>query len=192
MGGEAINFQARPVATSSWISTPVEINVLQQKNCAVSGSRAKVGTKKRVPPLVADTDGRKHRAAEAKVTHSVRRNAFVAPEITGHISMESTGGTPSWLSAAFTPANPQNVEYQSHMWIGEEMFVPRMAGGSSPPDTKAVTRTPPSKSVYLPPLSGKSAAKVAPCQVHAPKWAQNRECHHKSSRCESYALELGP
>ena len=47
------------------------------------------------------------------------------------------------------------MAYQSQTWIGDEMLVPRMAAGSSPPETNAVTRRPPSNRVYFPPRRGK-------------------------------------
>ena len=40
--------------------------------------------------------------------------------------------------------------HQSQMCTGAVMFFPRIAAGSSPPVTNALTRTPPSKNVYLP------------------------------------------
>ena len=88
-------------------------------------------------------------------------------------------GTPSWSSAGETPASLLNVasatrkplirqlhsffaktrpqttgrcgdSHQSQMCTGAVMFFPRIAAGSSPPVTNALTRTPPSKNVYLP------------------------------------------
>ena len=43
-----------------------------------------------------------------------------------------------------TPAKPQKVGYQSTMCMRTSLRVPRTAAGSSPPETNAATRIPPS------------------------------------------------
>ena len=100
------------------------------------------------------------------------------------MSYESIGGSDAsaarW-SAASTPASAEKVAYQSHSvtrppYLGEGVnhceegvnhyayqshsvtrppyFTPRIAGGTKPPETKALPRMPPSQLFILPPLSG--------------------------------------
>ena len=77
---------------------------------------------------------------------------------TADTSSESIGGTPpnsvALRSTRSTPASLLNVAHMSQMWMISLEAEPRSAGGTRPPDAKAATLTPPSKSVYLPPRSG--------------------------------------
>lgn len=50
----------------------------------------------------------------------------------------------------FIPARMEKVDHMSQMWISSFVLVPRAFAATSPPEAKAATLTPPSKSVYLP------------------------------------------
>ena len=71
---------------------------------------------------------------------------------------ESIGGRPAaaarW-SVGSPPAMPSTkVEYQSHTVMSSFEVVPRTAGGSAPPETNALTLTPPCQFECLPPFNG--------------------------------------
>ena len=75
---------------------------------------------------------------------------------TGHMLRPS--GVPKVHSA---PANLAIVEGMSTCCISPSIVVPRAACGTIPPLTKEATRTPPSKSVALPPRNGPAPNKDA-------------------------------
>ena len=74
----------------------------------------------------------------------------------GHTLMESVPGTDVLLvtSAGSTPTRWQNVAYQSATDMYPVWDVPCSRAGRYPPLMKLTARTPPSKSVTFPPLSG--------------------------------------
>eukprot|EP00041_Stephanoeca_diplocostata_P015986 m.310843 g.310843 ORF g.310843 m.310843 type:complete len:304 (+) comp20215_c0_seq6:272-1183(+) len=108
-----------------------------------------------------------YRLTSASTTSGISsRGLFESwPESRGHMSSESTAGSPccsATVSVGSTPASPQNVAYQSAMWMYSSTFVPRTCVGRNPPDTNAATRTPPSQLLTLDPFSGQLLA-PAPC-----------------------------